>query len=47
MLGLSIWHSSLLIAVLVLTAATGIIASGKKRSVAGWVLLGLLFNPVA
>ena len=45
--GLSIWHWLVVIVVLALTAATGVIAARKKRSVAGWVILGLLFNPVA
>jgi hypothetical protein len=44
--GLSIWHW-LLIIVLVTTVANGIIAYRKNRSVAGWVILGLMFNPVA
>ena len=47
MLGLSIWHWLLLLAVLVMTVATGVIASRKNRSVAGWVILGLMFNPIA
>lgn len=44
--GLSIWNW-LLIVVLVTTVANGIIAIRKNRSVAGWVILGLMFNPVA
>jgi hypothetical protein len=28
------------------TVATGMIASRKNRSVAGWVILGLMFNPI-
>jgi hypothetical protein len=44
--GLSIWHW-LLIVVLVTMVANGVIASRKHHSVAGWVILGLMFNPVA
>lgn len=43
---LSIWIW-LLIVVLVTTVANGIIANRKKRSVAGWVILGLMCNPIA
>jgi hypothetical protein len=44
--GLSIWHW-MIIVVLVTTVANGIIADRKGRSVAGWVILGLMCNPVA
>ena len=44
--GLSLWNW-LLIVVLVTTVANGIIANRKNRWVAGWVILGLMFNPVA
>jgi hypothetical protein len=44
--GLSIWHW-MLIVVLITTVANGIIAHRKGRWVAGWVILGLMFNPVA
>ena len=43
---ISIWHW-LLIVVLVMTVANGIIAHSKSRWVAGWVILGLMFNPIA
>ena len=46
MLGLSIWHWVLLAVVLVMAVATGVIAFRKNRSVAGCVILGLMFNPV-
>jgi hypothetical protein len=44
--GLSFWHW-LLVIVLVTPVANGIIAHRKNRWVAGWVILGLMFNPVA
>jgi hypothetical protein len=37
----------LLVVVLVTTVANGLIANRKNRSVAVWVILGLMFNPVA
>jgi len=46
MLGLSIWHWLLLAVVLGMTVATGMITSRKNRSVVGWIILGLMFNPV-
>ena len=46
MLGLSIWHWLLLAVVLGMTVATGMIASRKNRSLVGWIILGLMFNPV-
>ncbi|MFY9895316.1 MAG: hypothetical protein WAK63_14420 [Xanthobacteraceae bacterium] len=46
MLGLSIWHWLLLAVVLAMTVATGMIAHRKNRSVTGWVIIGLMFNPV-
>ena len=44
--GLSFWHW-LIVLVLVSVVANGIIAHRKNRWVAGWVILGLMFNPVA
>jgi hypothetical protein len=44
--GLSIWHW-LIIVVLAMTVANGFIASRKNRSVVNWVILGLMFNPIA
>jgi hypothetical protein len=44
--GLSIWHW-LIIIVLAMTVANGFIASRKNRSVVGWVILGVMFNPIA
>ena len=46
MTGLSIWEW-LLILVLVTTVANGVIAQRKGRSIVGWVVLGLMFNPFA
>lgn len=46
MTALSIWDW-LLILVLVTTAANGVIAYRKGRSIIGWVILGLMFNPFA
>jgi len=43
---ISIWQW-LIFVVLVTTVANGIIAQRKGRSVAGWVVLGLMFNPIA
>src|SRR5262249_52464825 len=45
-MGLSIWHW-LVLAVIATIVANGFIARHKGRSVAGWVVLGLLFNPIA
>ena len=36
----------LLIVLLLTIVANGVIAQRKGRSVAGWVVLGLLFNPI-
>jgi hypothetical protein len=44
--GLSIWHW-LIIVMLATTVANGFIASRKNRSVVNWVILGLMFNPIA
>jgi hypothetical protein len=44
--GISIWQW-LLIVVLVTTVANGVIAHRKNRWVLGWVILGLMFNPIA
>jgi hypothetical protein len=44
--GISIWQW-LLIIVLVTTVADGVIAKSKNRWVLGWVILGLMFNPIA
>ena len=46
MADLSIWQW-LLVAALVTTVANGVIAHRKSRSVLGWVVLGLMFNPIA
>jgi len=42
----SIWQW-LIVVVLVSVVVNGIIARKKRRSLAGWVILGLMFNPVA
>jgi len=44
--GISIWQW-LLIIVLITTVANGFIAKRKDRWVLGWVILGLMFNPIA
>jgi hypothetical protein len=44
--GLSIWHW-LIIVLLAMTVANGFVASRKNRSVVNWVILGLMFNPIA
>ena len=46
MSGLSIWLW-LLFVVLAMVIANGFIAHRKGRSVIGWVILGLMFNPIA
>ena len=46
MSSLSIWNW-LIIVVLLTIVANGIIAHRKNRWVAGWVILGFMFNPVA
>jgi hypothetical protein len=46
MTGLTIWEW-LLILVLLTTVANGFIAHAKTRSVLAWVILGLMFNPIA
>ena len=46
MSNLSVWHW-ILIVLLLTIPANGIIANHKGRSVAGWVILGLMFNPIA
>ena len=33
--------------VLIMTVANGFIARHKGRSALGWVILGLMFNPIA
>jgi hypothetical protein len=46
MSGISFWHW-MIIAVLLMTVGNGLIAYQKNRSVAAWVILGLMFNPIA
>jgi hypothetical protein len=46
MSGISFWHW-IIIAILLMTVANGLIAYRKNRSVAAWVILGLMFNPIA
>jgi hypothetical protein len=46
MTDLSKWHL-LIIILLLMTCGNGVIASRKNRSVVGWVILGLMFNPIA
>ncbi len=46
MTDISIWHW-LLIVLLLTVVANGAIAQRKGRWVAGWAVLGLLFNPIA
>ncbi len=46
-----IWNMTLwewlLVVMLATVVANGLIARAKSRSVFGWVILGLMFNPVA
>ncbi len=43
---LTLWEW-LLILVVAMAAANGFIARAKSRSVLGWIILGLMFNPIA
>lgn len=40
-------RNSIVIALLLTLVANGVPAYREGRSVAGWVMLGLLFNPIA
>ncbi len=42
---LSIWHWRIM--VLVMTVANGFIARRNGRSALGWIIFGLMFNPIA
>ncbi len=43
---LSVWQW-LIVMVLVMTMGNGFIAQHKGRSALGWIILGLMFNPIA